>query len=980
MSNTFYETVLPATGMYCIAAIPSGTAPRHKFVGDINALGDIADQVNSGGVDTFFALATFDDQRRRKAENAQFLRSFFLDIDCGPGKPYEDQGSAAVALNEFMQATGLPAPTIVNSGGGLHVYWSMDEDIPYAEWKLIATRFKRLVVDHGMACDLQVIADGARVLRCPGTNNYKKNLPRPAQLMRLATQMPLAEFEACLPAPSVDLSAAKQFGVDVTTKALAATQYKKSFFRLIVERSVDPAKGCQQVQRAMEHPEAVEEPLWRGLLSVAWHCEDAENAIHTISEGHPEYDYDNTLTKAQQTKGPYTCEWFKMNYPTGCAGCRHAITSPIALGGEVEATVPKVSASGEHVYEVETVTEEGESVIVEVPKYAFPYFRPDGGGVWRHASADDKKRKQSEDTGFDDPEAPSSDEEGSPICIYPYDIYIIERMFDGDENGDGQGEVVAIAVHTPTDGVRKFYVPLTSLLVRDKMQACLLKHGVAVYGARRWELLMQYFDWTLRKMQAKFSASRTRSQMGWTPDMQGFVVGEHEYSMGGTKLAPPASSSRSLAPAFEPRGSLENWRKIVDFYARPGQEVGAFTIGIGFASPLLALIGGDEVKGAVINLVSNESGTGKTTAQYVVNSIFGSPDRLLLSREDTALSRYQRLGVMNSLAVTVDEMTNVEADEASDFVYMCTAGRGKHRMEANSNQLRANKTTWRSFTITSSNASMADKLGQFKSTADGELRRLLDVYFRPKDTVPKEVSDRLFRMVKDNYGIAGPIYAQYIVNNKEQLIGSLEASQRHWDAALNLGRSDRFYSVFLATLHVALSITNALRLTKYDIGSVLSFACGVVNANRTSNTSGTNHQEQIASEAITTYLMNNLQGLAIINNAHKAAGVAEPQLNPNFRGSLKMRFEPDTGNLWIPSADFKRHLVSRQIDIKLSLRTLAEAGLVKYDGNEHVKRIAAGVAMGLAAPGVRCFCFDGSSLGIDTEALVNAKISEEPDA
>jgi uncharacterized protein (DUF927 family) len=79
----------------------------------------------------------------------------------------------------------------------------------------------------------------------------------------------------------------------------------------------------------------------------------------------------------------------------------------------------------------------------------------------------------------------------------------------------------------------------------------------------------------------------------------------------------------------------------------------------GFGAPLLKLVGGVEVKGAVINLMSNKSGTGKTTAQMVVNSIFGHPSGLLMRKNDTTLAKMQWVGMLNTIAATMDEVTNM---------------------------------------------------------------------------------------------------------------------------------------------------------------------------------------------------------------------------------------------------------------------------------------------------------------------------------
>ena len=118
-------------------------AVKQLFQATIEDVEAVGSGMDSQGVDAYFALATFEDDSGRKADNAIFLRSFFLDLDCGTGKPYADQASAAQALSIFVADTKLPSPTLVNSGGGLHVYWPLTEDVPVSEWIRHAKSLKR---------------------------------------------------------------------------------------------------------------------------------------------------------------------------------------------------------------------------------------------------------------------------------------------------------------------------------------------------------------------------------------------------------------------------------------------------------------------------------------------------------------------------------------------------------------------------------------------------------------------------------------------------------------------------------------------------------------------------------------------------------------------------------------------------------------------------------------------------------------------
>lgn len=203
----FLNSVLPTQGTYCVVGIRAG-AVRQSFqrsIADVEAVGSGLD---SQGVDAYFALASFNSDVSRKVDNAGYVRSFFLDMDCGTGKPYADQAAAAQALAEFIKTTGLPRPTIVNSGGGLHVYWPLTEDVPAVKWTPLAKAFKRLCVNNNLHADPAVTADCARILRIPGTHNFKDAQPRPVQIVTTGEAVSLDTFALCLPKPAMDLSAA----------------------------------------------------------------------------------------------------------------------------------------------------------------------------------------------------------------------------------------------------------------------------------------------------------------------------------------------------------------------------------------------------------------------------------------------------------------------------------------------------------------------------------------------------------------------------------------------------------------------------------------------------------------------------------------------------------------------------------------------------------------------------------------------------
>jgi hypothetical protein len=124
---------------------------------------------------------------KRDADHATFLKAIWLDIDVKADDPqhYGTLKEAWAALSEFRKKAGLPFPSaIVNSGGGLHIYWISHIPLTVKEWHPYANGLKALAIREGLKADHGVTADAARLLRVPGTLNYKYNPPRQVELLQ----------------------------------------------------------------------------------------------------------------------------------------------------------------------------------------------------------------------------------------------------------------------------------------------------------------------------------------------------------------------------------------------------------------------------------------------------------------------------------------------------------------------------------------------------------------------------------------------------------------------------------------------------------------------------------------------------------------------------------------------------------------------------------------------------------------------------
>jgi hypothetical protein len=140
--------------------------------------------------DVFVSIAQFKKgSKTREGTSAEYFASICTDIDveCGDGKakPYSTRATGMDALEAFLLETDLPRPSLlVNSGGGIHAYWCFSQIIAKVDWEPCAKAFKAVCLGKGLQIDPPVTADAARVMRVPGSQNWKlKGNPRPVLII-----------------------------------------------------------------------------------------------------------------------------------------------------------------------------------------------------------------------------------------------------------------------------------------------------------------------------------------------------------------------------------------------------------------------------------------------------------------------------------------------------------------------------------------------------------------------------------------------------------------------------------------------------------------------------------------------------------------------------------------------------------------------------------------------------------------------------
>ena len=792
----FLETVLWTEGHYCLfVANPSTKKKFQKFYKTIPDLLAAATGYDKAGYDSYFALGTLAEPGNREADNVIWMRSFFLDLDCGDdkardGKGYPTQTAALYALKVFCQKHQLPKPVLVSSGYGIHAYWPLEEGVARDEWVLLAERFKKMCRAHGLKFDPVVPADCARVLRVPGTLNHKTDTPRSVTLLgSWLAQYPLVQIQASIEQyaeefdPMPKKASTNRFAGDPLMDAL--TGNLTSRFKTILEKTAK-GRGCAQLANAIASQADLEEPLWRAALSIAAQCVDHEKAIHVISSRHPDYDPAETERKAYLTKGPYHCKSFEDMLPAACEGCPHKgkITSPIQLGREVMEATEEDNIIFDRPEKI-SAAELQEYVI---PKYPHPYFRGKNGGIYLE----------------------TENKAGDPVdvCIYHHDLYVVSRVTD-QETGDG----VIMRLHLPYDGVREFNVPLTAVTSRDEFRKYLSKHGVAT--ANKVEALMDYTIKWINKLEYLSPADSARRQFGWLDsDLNAFALGRTLILADRFEVNPPSTTTSPLFDMFEPQGTLQRWKELMNFFNRPGMEPYQYTMGAGFGSILMAMT---PINGVVYHMHSKLSGIGKTTSMYAAASAWAHPKRYVMHERDTQNSKMFRAEILKNLPLFLDEMTNIDPKDASDLLYQMPAGMQRSRMSQGNNSERFRGEPWQLICVSTGNSSLIERIAIYKDAPKAELQRVLE--FNPTKFLfgSKEETDSFSEELVNNYGHAGIIFVQHVIRNKDSVKAMLKKVQNELDTHAGLDAENRFWSVQAACVITALMICNKIGLFSYDI-------------------------------------------------------------------------------------------------------------------------------------------------------------------
>jgi len=789
----FLRRVLPSGGIYCSSVI-TDRGNRQRFHDDIEALGDALLRADERGQNTYFAVSTFKDGTSRKKVNAAYTRSLFIDVDCGPSKPFPTWKEGLRALGKFLKDAALPPPMVVRSGNGLHVYWVTDEDLTPWVWEDLAHSLKRAAAQHAFRVDANSIANLSMVLRPIGTSNYKdpKN-PKAVEVLIDRPAVTVAEMRAALkPFAGALQERVKARGAGLLDSIAARSEFPPAAADLI-------RRSCAQVQWAVENQSQVTEPMWYALLGVAAYCEEPDQTALAWSEKHPGYSETATLAKLNQWRngatGPATCTKFEAERPEGCKGCIYAgrIGTPVKLGVRYR----KVSTAD---------TAPGEAVKIDPPK---PFRRTEAGIVLTL--------------------------DGVDIVAAPFDIYPVSYGYD-----EALGyEVAQFLWDRPHVGWRPLTLRNAHLAdgTYREFVSSIADQGI-VLGTKKqtewFQIMTREYMAELKKLRAM---TNMYSTMGWKEDNTAFVLGDDIYQRkaDGTvehnivRLA--SNMQRTGNEMFRTKGSADVWRAATTILRKAGLVQHQFSIGLGLASLLMNFTG---LKGVTVSFFG-PSGSGKSQAQLVQQSLFGDPEKLHFQSKYTSNALYTRFATYANLPVTVDEATQMSDSDVGDLLYSVSQGRDKARLDRSANERAARE--WALIATMSTNKPLTNKLTSAGFETDAQMARLVELKVdrSPLFSDSADFGRKMHKLFTQNYGWAGREFIRRLLELGEPAIHAMiaEATTRFEERyGVRFTGVERYWEQLLVLVDLVLTLAYEWEITDYTPDKSVAWAAGQVPAMR----------------------------------------------------------------------------------------------------------------------------------------------------
>lgn len=827
-----------APGNYTVIAWakPGSTDFFHRFFPAARAheAGGFARYMAKVGNDAYHAMASYttaiaDGQDKlgkpkfrgkRTQENAQRLKAFWLDMDVSrpgdrkdPKRVFASKPDALTWLAGFLKVSGLPKPNLaVSSGYGIHVYWLLEDDLAVADWQPYADALKAALLKHGFTGDAGLSADSARILRPPGTQNFKAGAAAPAAVAAIprltAVDYPnhivlaaLQPYVGLLAKPQVQTQVnaqasaqAAQAGGQASALAGGGGSNVQSIFagaggnmaantqtnlpaRARPREFARIATQCEQVKASLaNHGLGDPRPLWLlGHLTLASHCVDGSQFIHPISDGDPRYTAHETDTefarvgRDHQRKGfgPPSCAHFETTRQAVCLACpfHGKVHSPWDLGIE-DGDLPDYFRRGPRGIEAQIKTKDGP--------------------IWVLVLAGDVSGPILDEAPF-----------GGYALTFAYLRAGKTRMIRAQD----------IQLKPDSSAIFGLFAP----------QGVTLLPGAELH----WRGFC--LGWMDKLREQRAERTEVIHPFGWAHDSKGthigFAVGGTLYRADGREEATPGGDPQ-LVHTYRPLGELTKWQEACDFVGLNRLDLQTI-IAASFGAPLMVFTGH---AGVAVSAWSRNSAVGKSSAIKVGQSVWSAAISMN-TLDDTNNFVFAKIAQSRAMPCFWDEMKvgSENSDKMVSMALSLSQGKGKGRLNADSSLREVGE--WDTILISASNYPLMDHIVAKTDGTDAGAVRLFEFNITVPPAPDTSKAARTIAQTKHNYGHAGRLYAKWIAENYSKTDDIVCKIKDLLNKELKAEQAERFYIAGMASILAGAKIANHLKLTKFDVPGLKAFLC-----------------------------------------------------------------------------------------------------------------------------------------------------------
>jgi len=740
------------------------------------SVGSFADNVDANG------------KFKRTQDKATKFKSLAVDIDVGEGK-YETQGEAAQAFQEVCEKISLPDAMLVSSGRGIHAYWPFTSEISAEIWTKMSMALKDAFAHFDFAFDTSKICDPSMVLRPVGTHHKKQT---PWKEVKVVRDCPDHD-------PFVLAGLIVKYAKPYSRGNKKARPKSAVMDAILTSNDVDleqVASRCNQIKALVESGGAldasnnpVEEPMWRATLGFAKYTTDPQESIIALAGKHADFDLQHNLDKMAgwNATGPTTCATFERYCHKGCEGCpyRGDITSPAQLSGLTAAT---------------TETEDGEEVTFDLPD---GYLLQNGRIV--------KQIDEEIDDGNGGTRTKTTFRQVSDRLMY------VTNYFKDYITQEASFE---LAVYYPHNGWRTEIHEQEVLATSTTTTKLVANRQLfAAKNTSQVGLIREYILDYLRKIQEEMPTGLVYHSFGWQSDgtflIGDEVLGPHDKSIS-RRLKDSAERFEGVVAR---EGTLEGWSKAMELLNMPAASTIRKVMFLSMSSFLSRAVGNCT---GVISICSHKTNTGKTLAQFAVNSMYGHPKDLILTKRDTANAWYKIRGVLNQLPCTIDEVTAIDPYEAVNMVYDFSSGCEKNAMDAQRNLREPAR--WTGCTIVSTNRSVVEMFDQVQANDEALRARVIELVHDDSSLVTKygdnsiSMADVFFEEINTHYGHFFPDLMKVIMRaggDREVWQRGREAFYRRFPNPFS--DRDKYAEPMIASAWIVATIAKAQGMISFDV-------------------------------------------------------------------------------------------------------------------------------------------------------------------